>query len=77
MPIYEYVCSDCGLKFELLRPLSQANEGASCPHCHNSAKRVFSTFASFAKDESGHVIYRVVSDKKLDDVWKITCMPPA
>jgi len=53
MPIYEYVCSDCGLKFELLRTLSQANEGASCPHCHNSAERVFSTFASFSKDEGG------------------------
>ena len=30
-----------------------------------------------AKDENGHVIYRVVSDKKLDDVWKIPCMQPA
>ena len=53
MPIYEYVCSDCGLKFELLRPLSQAKEGASCPHCHNSAERIFSPFASFSTDESG------------------------
>ncbi|MFX1394834.1 MAG: DNA methyltransferase [Promethearchaeota archaeon] len=30
-----------------------------------------------AKDENGHVIYRVVTDKKLDDVWKIPCMQPA
>ena len=30
-----------------------------------------------AKDENGHVIYRAVSDKKLDDVWKIPCMQPA
>ena len=30
-----------------------------------------------AKDENGHVIYRNVSDKKLDDVWKIPCMQPA
>jgi len=53
MPIYEYVCSDCGLKFELLRQLSQANEKASCPQCHNSADRIFSAFACFSKDESG------------------------
>ena len=53
MPIYEYVCSDCGLKFELLRQLSQASEEASCPHCHNSAERVLSTFACFSTDESG------------------------
>jgi len=53
MPIYEYVCSDCNLKFELLRPLSQASQGASCPRCHNNAKRAFSTFSSFTKDERG------------------------
>jgi len=53
MPIYEYVCSDCNLKFELLRPLSQAAEAASCPHCHQSAERILSTFASFSTDESG------------------------
>ena len=53
MPIYEYVFSDCGLKFELLRPLIQANEGASCPRCHKSAERILSTFASFSKSDSG------------------------
>ena len=30
-----------------------------------------------AKDEKGHVIYRVVKDKKMDDVWRIPCMQPA
>lgn len=29
------------------------------------------------KDENGHVKYRIVSDKKLDDVWKIPCLQPA
>ena len=53
MPIYEYVCPGCEFKFELLRPLSQANEAASCPRCHKSAERVLSTFACFSKDESG------------------------
>jgi len=53
MPIYEYVCSDCDLKFELLRPLSRAGEAASCPRCHQSAERILSTFASFSTDESG------------------------
>ena len=53
MPVYEYACSDCGLKFELLRPLSQATEGASCPRCHKTAERKLSTFACFSMDESG------------------------
>jgi adenine specific DNA methylase Mod len=30
-----------------------------------------------AKDKDGHIIYRTVSDKKMDDVWKIPCMQPA
>jgi adenine specific DNA methylase Mod len=29
------------------------------------------------KDESGHVKYRIVKDKKMDDIWKIPCMQPA
>jgi len=29
------------------------------------------------KDKDGHVRYRVVKDKKLDDVWKIPCLQPA
>jgi len=53
MPIYEYVCSHCDCKFELLRPLSQVDEEASCPHCHNRAKRIFSIFAAFSKGDGG------------------------
>ena len=53
MPIYEYICPSCNQKFELLRPLSQANEEASCPRCHNKAERILSTFSSLSKDESG------------------------
>jgi len=55
MPIYEYVCPDCDLKFELLRPLSQAGEKASCPKCHHSAERVISRCASFSRSESGEI----------------------
>ena len=29
------------------------------------------------KDEKGHVIYRIVNDKKMDDIWKIPCLQPA
>ncbi len=30
-----------------------------------------------AKDKYGNVIYRIVDDKKADDVWRIPCMQPA
>lgn len=45
MPIYEYVCPKCNLKFELKRPYSEAGEDATCLQCHTSAKRVFSTLS--------------------------------
>ncbi len=53
MPIYEYVCSGCGSKFELMRPLSESDKEASCPHCHKGAERKFSAFACFSKSDSG------------------------
>ena len=31
MPVYEYFCSNYGLKFELLRPMSQAAGVSLCP----------------------------------------------
>jgi len=53
MPIYEYVCLNCNLKFELLRALSQADKGASCPRCHSIARRVFSSFSAFSEGDEG------------------------
>ena len=47
MPVYEYFCSNCKSKFELLRPVSCAGQGASCPKCHQEARRVFSPFIAF------------------------------
>lgn len=36
MPIYEYVCMDCGNVFELIRPMSQADDLARCVACGGS-----------------------------------------
>jgi putative FmdB family regulatory protein len=54
MPIYEYLCPNCKVKFELLRPLSQSSEVASCPRCHTDAKRMFSPSLLFLKAPEGH-----------------------
>ncbi len=52
MPLYEYACSKCSLKFELLRSISQCDEKASCPRCHNSVERVLSAFAVLSRSDS-------------------------
>ena len=57
MPVYEFICTKCNSKFELMRPFSDAGKGASCPKCHTEAQRVFSPFIAFnrfAKVEEGH-----------------------
>lgn len=46
MPIYEYICSKCKHKFELLRAMSQSNESVPCPNCGSSAQRVLSVFCA-------------------------------
>ena len=53
MPIYEYFCPDCDLKFELLRPLGQLDETTPCPNCNTNAERMLSRFTSFSKNAEG------------------------
>ena len=41
MPIYEYKCKACDLKFEVKRGFSESS-GAKCPNCQCQAQRIFS-----------------------------------
>lgn len=50
MPLYEYRCPACRAVFELLRPLSDASNGATCPSGHKNATRVVSLVAARAWD---------------------------
>ena len=56
MPLYEYYCRDCDKKFEMLRPMSRADEDGTCPQGHAGAPRLLSVFASFTKGEDGVTI---------------------
>lgn len=44
MPIYEYVCPNCGHKFELRSLEFGKPEEASCPKCGTDSPKVFSTY---------------------------------
>lgn len=33
MPLYEYICQDCCQRFELLRPMKDADAPAACLNC--------------------------------------------
>ena len=48
MAIYEYFCPKCRHSFELMRPMSEANDPALCPTCNNPSEKLLSVFASTA-----------------------------
>lgn len=44
MPIYEFLCQDCGVKFErLYKSMSTAEQVAACPECGRDSRKVPST----------------------------------
>jgi putative FmdB family regulatory protein len=47
MPLYEYVCQDCDVKFDALRRMSAADSPIACPQCGvANAKRAISLFSA-------------------------------
>lgn len=40
MPIYEFLCDDCG-HFEERRSFEEAGDPAACPDCESAARRVY------------------------------------
>ena len=54
MPIYEYNCADCSVKFEKMRPMSKADAEAACPECGGThTRRGLSLFAAFSRGNGG------------------------
>lgn len=53
VPIYEYRCGDCGVKFEKLMSMAAALNGVACPGCGGESRRQVSTFAAHSKSASG------------------------
>lgn len=45
MPVYEYVCHDCGEAVERLLPMAAADEPGRCPACDGPLRRRFSRVA--------------------------------
>jgi len=49
MPIYEYICDDCGTKFEKL--VRRDESATACPSCGEShLKTALSTFAAYSSN---------------------------
>ncbi|WP_117000694.1 FmdB family zinc ribbon protein [Desertimonas flava] len=46
MALYEYRCRTCDERFEVRRPMAEANDPAPCPRGHTRTVRLLSSFAS-------------------------------
>jgi putative FmdB family regulatory protein len=46
MPIYEYLCNDCGRKFEISQSTSDSPL-SNCPECSGSVRRIISGGSGF------------------------------
>ncbi|MBL0176425.1 MAG: zinc ribbon domain-containing protein [Ignavibacteria bacterium] len=47
MPVFEYVCSDCGTPYEILHKTAENKALVECPSCQSKAHaKKFSTFAA-------------------------------
>ena len=44
MPLYEYFCPDCKVKFEVQKPMAE-RKLALCTHCGQSSRIVMSPFS--------------------------------
>lgn len=54
MPLYEYHCTDCGSRFEILRRVGQGAEGLECPACGKTdVEKEYSTFAGAVAGGAG------------------------
>jgi putative FmdB family regulatory protein len=53
MPVYEYYCTKCGTKYELLRSMSRSDDPATCPNGHKGGARTLSLFASVGNKQAG------------------------
>ena len=53
MPIYEYKCPHCGVKFEILRGVTAVNEDVKCPKCGaEKPERILSAVCGSSREPS-------------------------
>ena len=53
MPLYEYKCSNCKTKFEVLHKSATQTREVPCPSCNSvQIKKLFSTFSSNVSSDS-------------------------
>jgi putative FmdB family regulatory protein len=63
MPTYEYECTSCGYRFEMLQKISEKPVN-TCPKCKGKVKRLISGSSSFILKGSGWYATDYVKNNK-------------
>ena len=51
MPLYEYKCSECETRFDLLRAMADADAPIACPQCGSrDTRRMISLFSAVGSE---------------------------
>lgn len=54
MPLYEFICADCGREFEKVMRFDQAGERPACPACASvDTRKKMSLFSSAGNQSDG------------------------
>jgi putative FmdB family regulatory protein len=55
MPLYEYICSDCGNEFDKMVRFSEADQIQVCPSCQSQeTRKKISKIAAFSLSSDGY-----------------------
>jgi putative FmdB family regulatory protein len=56
MPLYDFRCRQCGLEFEISRPISRATEPGLCPLDGTESERIFTMPMTFVRGNPNDVV---------------------
>jgi putative FmdB family regulatory protein len=53
MPLYEYICKNCGKRFEVMRRMSERNDAPDCKDCGSEDTALALSASAFLGVSSG------------------------
>lgn len=70
MPIYEYFCEKCALKFEISKPIAKYDSDENCKICGKRSKKMISEINVVVKGDSHHKTADQVIGEDANKRWQ-------
>lgn len=69
MPTYEYMCDECELLMEVIKPMSESARAENCGTCGRQGRRLFSSKVQFAGTAVQHAEYNPAFGKVVNNKY--------